>query len=102
MDEDLMQMSREELLDEVVKLRGAIRQHRDASGHDLCWWHPALWASLPASTDPIPEVPSWEQFMRGCVRYRASLDEQLPDAPRISEEYREHSSTSHGAGKSQP
>ncbi|HYV66162.1 MAG TPA: hypothetical protein VE964_07955 [Myxococcales bacterium] len=24
---------------------------------------------------------------RGCIRYRQSLDEQLPDAPRTTEEY---------------
>jgi hypothetical protein len=23
-------------------------------------------------------VPAWPAFMRGCVRYRQSLDEQLP------------------------
>jgi hypothetical protein len=33
-------------------------------------------------------VPDWPQFLRGCVRYRQSLDEQQPDAPRTTEEYR--------------
>jgi len=32
-------------------------------------------------------VPDWPQFMEGCVRYRRSLDEQLPDAPRTNESY---------------
>src|SRR5262249_49719035 len=80
MDEDLNQMTREELIDEVMKLRHGIRQHRDTSLHNLCWYHPALWGLLPEKTDPIPMVPEWPEFIRGCVRYRQSLDEQAPNA----------------------
>jgi hypothetical protein len=82
MDEDLMAMTREQLIEEVRKLRQGIRSHRDSSGHDLCWYHPALWRLLPEKQDPLPTVPEWPQFMEGCVRFRRSLDEQLPDAPR--------------------
>lgn len=82
MDDDLEAMSRAELIAEVRRLRSGIREHRDASGHDLCWHHPALWGLLPEKSDPMPTVPSWPQFLRGCIRYRQSLDEQLPDAPR--------------------
>ena len=89
MDEDLEGMSREELAAEVRRLRAGIRAHRDSSGQELCWHHPALWGLLPERTDPQPAVPDWPQFLRGCVRYRQSLDEQLPDAPRIREEFRE-------------
>jgi hypothetical protein len=32
-------------------------------------------------------VPEWPQFMRGCVRYRQSLDRQLPEAPRTRAEF---------------
>lgn len=32
-------------------------------------------------------VPDWPQFMRGCVRYRASLDDEQPDAPRSDAEF---------------
>jgi hypothetical protein len=87
MDEDLEQMSREQLLDEVRRLRAGIRKHRDSTGHDLCWHHPDLWALLPERTDPVLTVPDWPQFMRGCVRYRQSLDEQAGDAPRTREPY---------------
>jgi hypothetical protein len=45
MDEDLNDLSREQLIDEVKRLRAGIRQHRDNSGHDLCWHHPELWGS---------------------------------------------------------
>lgn len=87
MDEDLDTLSRDQLLAEVKKLRHAIREHRDSTGHDLCWHHPAMWALLPEKTDPAPVVPDWPQFMRGCIRYRQSLDEQLPDAPRSDQPF---------------
>jgi hypothetical protein len=70
MDEDLNQMTRRELIDEVKKLRQGIRQHRDSSQHDLCWHHPSLWGLLPERTDPIPVVPEWPEFIRSCVRYQ--------------------------------
>ena len=73
--------------DEVRKLRRGIREHRDASGQELCWHHPALWGLLPEKTDPVPTVPEWPQFLRGCIRYRQSLDEQAPDAPRSREDF---------------
>ena len=87
MDEDLDAMSREQLVAEVRRLRGGIRKHRDSSGHELCWHHPDLWGLLPEKTDPVPVVPEWPQFMRGCIRYRQSLDAQLPDAPRSAAPY---------------
>lgn len=89
MDTDLEQMSREQLVEEVKKLRQGIRQHRDSTGQELCWHHPALWGLLPEKTDPLPVVPEWPQFLRGCVRYRESLDEQAPLAPRSQEPYQE-------------
>ena len=89
MDADLDQMTRDELIDEVRKLRQGVREHRDSTMHKLCWHHPALWALLPDKTDPLPVVPDWPEFMRGCVSYRQSLDEQAPDAPRTNEPYQE-------------
>ena len=86
MDEDLEALSREQLIEEVKRLRAGIRAHRDASGHELCWHHPALWGLLPERLDPRVAVPAWPQFLRGCIRYRQSLDEELPDAPRTGEE----------------
>jgi hypothetical protein len=89
MDADLDQMSRAELVVEARRLRDEIRKHRDASMHDLCWHHPTLWSLLPEGAESMPVVPAWPEFMRGCVRYRQSLDEQLPEAPRNSDPYRE-------------
>jgi hypothetical protein len=89
MDDDLDRMSRDALIAEVRKLRDGIRRHRDGSGQELCWHHPALWGLLPEATDPVPAVPEWPEFMRGCVRYRQSLDQQAPNAPRTQEPYKE-------------
>ncbi len=89
MDGNLSSMTRDELVAEVIKLREAIRAHRDSSGQELCWHHPQLWGLLP---EPIPKdiaVPKWPQFLRGCVRYRESLDHELPDARRIDVEFDE-------------
>lgn len=89
MDEDLRNMSREELIDEIKKLRAGIREHRDSSGHNLCWHHPRLWGLLP---EPMPEgiaVPPWPKFMAGCVAYRRSLDKELPEAAVEDSEFLE-------------
>jgi hypothetical protein len=88
MDEDLKSLSHDQLINEIKTLRAAIREHRDASGHDLCWHHPHLWSLLPERIAPAIAVPAWPQFMRGCIRYRQSLDEQAADAPRTSEEFK--------------
>jgi len=89
MDQELETLSRKVLIAEIKKLRSAIRQHRDANGHDLCWYQPKLWALLPEKSDPVLIVPDWPQFMQGCIKYRKSLDEQLADAPRNNQEYQE-------------
>jgi hypothetical protein len=89
MDEDLDRLSREELIAEIKRLRHGVRRHRDSTGHELCWHHPALWALLPERQDPLPTVPEWPEFLRGCIHYRQSLDEQLPNAPRSGAPYRE-------------
>jgi hypothetical protein len=87
MDEDIAKLSRDELVAEVKRLRAGIREHRDSSRHALCWHHPKLWGLLP---EPVPSdiaVPPWPQFLRGCVKYRESLERELPDAKRTQEEY---------------
>lgn len=89
MDEDLEAMNREQLLAEVKRLRAGIRAHRDSSAHELCWHHPQLWGLLPERSDPLPVVPEWPQFLRGCLRYRESLDRELPAAPRTTDEFEE-------------
>ena len=89
MDEDLDSLSTEQMKTEVVRLRSGIREHRDTSGHELCWHHPALWSLLAEKLRPAIAVPEWPQFMRGCIRYRQSLDVQAPEAPRTAQEFGE-------------
>jgi hypothetical protein len=96
MDEDLTSMSREALVAEVRKLREGIRKHRDSRLHELCWHHPALWGLLPERTDPIPEVPPWPEFMRGCVHYRQSLESVTPSDSSVIP------SSSEGSGLRRP
>ena len=86
-DTDLEDMDRDQLLEEVRRLRAAIREHRDSTGMELCLYHPKLWGLLPEGVAPDIAVPEWPQFLRGCVRYRQSIDDQAPDAPRTTEEY---------------
>jgi hypothetical protein len=87
MDEDLDALDRDALMAEVKRLRAGIRKHRDSSGQELCWHHPQLWSLLPERTSPEIAVPPWPNFLRGCLRYRESLDAQLPDAPREPSEF---------------
>jgi hypothetical protein len=87
MDDDLEGLSREDLITEVKRLRAGIREHRDSTGHDLCWYQPDLWGLLPEKVTPQVSVPPWPKFLRGCLRYRESLDRQLPNAPTFDDEY---------------
>jgi hypothetical protein len=87
MDDELWTFTKEQLIAEVKRLRAGIREHRDSSGQELCWHHPKLWGLLP---EPVPShiaVPAWPQFLRGCVKYRESLDRELPNAPRTDSEF---------------
>ena len=89
MDEDLDGLDREQLAAEVRRLRAGIRAHRDSTEHELCWHHPQLWGLLPEKLDPAIAVPPWPRFLRGCLRYRESLDRQAPQAPVADVEYRD-------------
>lgn len=73
-DEDVATMDLASLKQEVRKLRAGIRQHRDATGHNLCWYVPELWDLLPEKVRPSPEVPSQADFLINCVKYRESLN----------------------------
>ena len=87
MDHDLRGMTRDQLIEEIKRLRFGIRKHRDSYGHNLCGHTPELWGLLP---EPMPlniAVPPWPKFMAGCVAYRRSLDKELPDAPEDDVEY---------------
>lgn len=87
MDDDLARMDREQLVEEVKRLRAGIRAHRDSTGHDLCWHHPQLWGLLPERVEPAIAVPPWPKFLRGCLKYRESLERHAPDVPPWDADY---------------
>ena len=80
MDEDVESMDSADLIAEVKRLRAAIREHRDSSGHDLCWHQPRLWNLLPEGPAGLPVIPEWPEFLSGCISYRESLDRELVEA----------------------
>ena len=88
MDEDLDAFGRDALIAEVKKLRAGIRRHRDSTVHELCWHHPQLWGLLPERVEPEIAVPPWPKFLRGCLKYRESLDRELPNAPVADADYK--------------
>ena len=87
MDEDLEAMSREALLDEVRRLRAAIRVHRDSAGHDLCWHQPALWSLLPERTDPLPRVPSGHSSCAAGIVIADRSTSSSATTPRSTDEF---------------
>jgi hypothetical protein len=46
-----------------------------------------MWGLLPERVTPEVAVPPWPKFLRGCVRYRESLDRELANAPVEDVEY---------------
>jgi hypothetical protein len=73
LDLDVEFMDLEQMRTEILKLRTAIRTHRDSAGHSLCWYHPELWSLLPDKEMPNPKIPPTGEFLAKCAEYRASL-----------------------------
>lgn len=60
MDEDLQQLSIDQLIEEVKKLRAAIREHRDSTGKDL-WWFSLLRLAVAKH---LFKAPYWQAPQR--------------------------------------
>jgi glutamine synthetase len=84
-DSDLEGMDKEQLAAEIRRLRAGIREHRNKSGHGLCWYVPELWSLLPEKTDPLPAVPPEKEFLEQCRVYRQSLDHPYERHARVLE-----------------
>ena len=70
MDEDVSTMFPFRLREEVVKLRAAIRQHRDEKGNDRCWLDDSrLYQVLPEQEGPEWKLPCKEEFLKNCEMY---------------------------------
>lgn len=66
-------LSRLELVAEVVRLRNAIREHRDQKGDDRCWMDDSkLYAALPEASGIEPILPPPEEMLSNCKRFIAS------------------------------
>jgi hypothetical protein len=61
--------------EEIRALRGAIKTHREQTGHNLCWLNDVkLWEVLGdgKTTYPHDTLPSEEEFKMGCAAFYAS------------------------------
>lgn len=59
----------------IQELEAAIRKHRQATSHDMCWENDVeLWGVLKDSPKMDHTPPPWCEFMQRCAAYRASKD----------------------------
>lgn len=70
-DQDLSEMTEEQLRDEAKKLRAAIRYHRDQKGDDRCWVDDIrLYEALPEGPSNYdPTLPPEDVFLENCKRF---------------------------------
>ena len=70
-DKDLENMSVAELQEEVMKLRTAIRTHRDQKDDENCWLDDGmyLYGVLPEKIGADPQLPDKQLMMQNCVKY---------------------------------
>lgn len=68
-------MTEVELRARVAELEAAIRKHREATGHEMCWENDEeLWSTLGDGVVIDHTPPPWCEFMQRCAEYRASKD----------------------------
>ena len=67
-DTDLKQLDQLALRNEIVKMRKALRYHRDQKGDDRCWLDDDLLYELMPETPPSTLLPS-PAFMERCQRF---------------------------------
>lgn len=69
-DDEIFLMEVNELQEEVLRLRKAIRTHRDLKSHDRCWLNDArLYATLPEGEVPSMTLPPRDEFLANCAHY---------------------------------
>lgn len=69
-DADIQGLMKHELKAEIVRLRNAIRTHRDQQGHDRCRLDDdELYAALPDGLDVDLTLPPKDEFISGCQLY---------------------------------
>lgn len=69
-DTDIVEFDRESLLQEVMRLRNAIRYHRDEKGDARCWLDDIkLYENLPETVPVDATLPPKEEFLGSCTRF---------------------------------
>lgn len=70
LDQDILNMSIEELKQEITRLRNGIRKHRDQKGDDRCWLDDIeLYKLLPDNVPFITSLPQKNEFLKNCERF---------------------------------
>lgn len=70
MDIDIQKLKKHELKEEIMRLRVAIRYHRDQHGHDRCRLDDdTLYGILPEAAIPDLTLPPKDEFLKGCQLY---------------------------------
>ena len=88
MDEDLNEMTVEQLKAEAIKLRSVIRYHKDQKGDDRCWVDDLrLYEALPEG--PVGHdstLPTEEVFLENCKRFCQSR--QVPVGQAFNKDWK--------------
>ncbi len=80
LDTDIQKLNPENFRKEIIRLRNAIREHRDQVGDDRCWLDDVLLHGfLPDTPLPDNKLPSWEEMECKCRRFFE--DRQCPSCP---------------------
>lgn len=69
-DTDLLDNSSAQLRQKLMRLRSAIRKHRDASENSRCWHNDLkLYGELPEETPPGRMLGDEKALLQNCQRY---------------------------------
>ena len=70
----------QELVDEILRLRNAIRDHQSQTGDNLCWLNDLkLWQNVDINAQyPHDKVPGESEFLGNCKKYHESRVKGLP------------------------
>ena len=86
MDDDLADLSREQLVEEIhASFAKEFASTATAPVKSCAGIIPASGDSSQSGRTRCPRCPIGLSSSRGCIRYRQSLDEQLPEAPRSAQ-----------------
>jgi len=68
--DNLSNYCKEDAIAEIIKLRTAIRLHRDEKGHDRCWLDDQrLYQVLPESVRADFRLPEHDEFIENCEKF---------------------------------